>query len=250
MDARASLKAAADMGADGVQLWNAGGELDPQALDRTARADLKNYLAQLGLTLSALCADFGGHGFATTEKLEWRIERTKEVVDLAVHLGTTVITTHIGLIPEDPKHPTWRTMQTALEEVGSYAERKGCTLATETGPEAPELMARFLDTLKTRGVTVNYDPANLLMSGFDHIAGVHILARYIVHTHAKDGARDASGRPHETPLWQGQVDFPAHLAALKQVGYDGFLTIEREAGDDPARDVAAAVRFLKGLLGR
>ena len=51
------------------------------------------------------------------------------------------------------------------------------------------------------------------------------------------------------PLGVGVVDFPAYLKALEDIGFKGFLTIEREVGDDPGKDIAAAVGFLKGIIG-
>ena len=52
----------------------------------------------------------------------------------------------------------------------------------------------------------------------------------------------------ELPLGQGDVPFPRYLDALRAIGYHGFLTIEREVGDQPEQDIAAAVHFLKGLI--
>jgi sugar phosphate isomerase/epimerase len=49
----------------------------------------------------------------------------------------------------------------------------------------------------------------------------------------------------EVPLGEGHVDWPAYLDALARVGYRGFLTIEREVGDDPAGDIAKAIAFLR-----
>ena len=49
----------------------------------------------------------------------------------------------------------------------------------------------------------------------------------------------------ETPLGEGHVDFDRYLAALEDIGYKGYLTIEREVGGDPEGDIAKAVRFLK-----
>ena len=51
----------------------------------------------------------------------------------------------------------------------------------------------------------------------------------------------------ELPLGEGDVDFPNYLKALEEIGFKGFLTIEREVGGDPARDIGAAVKFLEGL---
>ena len=101
------------------------------------------------------------------------------------------------------------------------------------------------------GGRVNYDPANLCMMGFDHLGDVHLLGEYIVHTHAKDGIRNSAneGGHKEVPLGKGDVEFPSYLAALREIGFDGYLTIERECGDDPVADVAEAVSFLKAQEG-
>jgi sugar phosphate isomerase/epimerase len=92
-----------------------------------------------------------------------------------------------------------------------------------------------------------------MLGPFDHIGGVKVLGDYIVHTHAKDGIclmRGEGGKPNEyleVPLGEGSVAFPHYLKALDAIGYTGYLTIEREAGADPASDVAMAVKNLRSL---
>ncbi|MBQ6898377.1 MAG: sugar phosphate isomerase/epimerase, partial [Clostridia bacterium] len=49
----------------------------------------------------------------------------------------------------------------------------------------------------------------------------------------------------EVPLGEGSVPWDKYLAALEDIGFKGFLTIEREVGDDPAKDIATAVKFLE-----
>jgi L-ribulose-5-phosphate 3-epimerase len=244
LPARKGIETAAELGAEGIQLFTTSGELDPQALDASARDELRSLISSLDLELAALCGDFGGGGFTDASTVAWRIERTREVIDLAVDLGTRVVTTHIGVVPENEAAPEWGTMREALEEVGAYAEEKGRVLATETGPESPALLRQFLDSLRTRAVGVNYDPANLVMAGFDHLSGVEILADCIVHTHAKDGLRPPEG-PREVPLGEGQVNFPEYLQRLQAGGYEGFLTVEREGGEDRVGDIRRAVEFLR-----
>ena len=140
----------------------------------------------------------------------------------------------------------------------------------ETGQEKCAILRGFLDSLGSHGVAVNYDPANLVMvAGDDEVAGVSILKDYIVHTHAKDGVMLRGMDPKEvyerfaqggfdymnagrtfleTPLGQGNVRFDAYLKALSDNGFNGFLTIERECGEDPAADIALAVDFLKAKI--
>ena len=44
--------------------------------------------------------------------------------------------------------------------------------------------------------------------------------------------------------------FPEYVAALKEIGYDGFLTIEREAGATRFDDIRHAVSFLRDILDK
>lgn len=52
----------------------------------------------------------------------------------------------------------------------------------------------------------------------------------------------------ELPLGEGKVDWNRYLKALQDVGFDGFLTIERETGANPADDIIKAAEFLKSRL--
>ncbi|MGB9606973.1 MAG: sugar phosphate isomerase/epimerase family protein [bacterium] len=133
-------------------------------------------------------------------------------------LGAPIVTTHIGVIPNDRTHPDWDKLRRSLDEIGAYGEKVGAVLAAETGPEEPELMAEFFQSLNTQAIKVNYDLANLAMKGFEPVEGVEVLAPYIVHTHAKDGLRSSDGRMEEAPLGKGQVRWREYLLALDRLG--------------------------------
>lgn len=264
------LVKAANLGAQGVQLYATEGRLAPENLTVSLKNDIKQILADHNLVVSAVCADFGGHGFAVEKDNPVRIDRSKRVLDFALEVGANVITTHIGTVPDDESNPRWAVLQKACTQLGQYAEQNGAFFAIETGPEPCVLLKKFLSTLPNRGVRVNFDPANLVMVlGDDIVAGVKLLGDAIVHTHAKDGIRlkhidrevlynyFAEGGVEdirfgdyfiETALGQGSVDFKAWIAALKEIGYEGFLTIEREVGKNPEADIKLAVDFLKTLI--
>ena len=152
-----------------------------------------------------------------------------------------------GRIPDDLSDPGYRTAAEALEEIGAHGDKIGVIFASETGPESGAALAKFLKSLKTKSVMANYDPANIVMRGFDPVQGAYDLAGLIAHTHAKDGISPGPKRG-EVPLGEGEVPWPKYLRALKEIGYDGYLTIEREVGANPAADIATAVTFLKGQL--
>ena len=269
---REGLRKAKEVGAEGVQIFAVKGEVSPEGLDAQGRADLKAYCAELGLEIAALCGDLGGHGFQVAEDNEWKVPRSKEIVDLAVDLGTNVVTTHIGVVPEDNEHQVYKNMLAACRELGEYAEARGVTFAIETGPETSDVLKSFLDDVGSEGIGVNLDPANLAMVVREEAAhAVRTLGGLIVHTHAKDGvnlkpctgaqvygsfaesgiaALDASTCYKEVPLGEGSVDWDAYLDALEEIGFAGFLTIEREVGENPEKDIISAVKFLREKIGQ
>lgn len=271
---REGLQKAKEIGAEGVQIYAVSGELDPANMTANQRKDLKKYIKNLGLEISALCGDLGGHGFQDHSQNKEKIEKSKRILDLATDLGTNIVTTHIGIIPENEEDEIYKTMQAACEELGQYAKKVGGYFAIETGPERSVTLKRFLDSLSTNGVSVNFDPANMVMvTGDDPIEGVNLLKDYIVHTHVKDGIQLQETNPkdvygylgyggetsHETiaemvekglffrevPLGQGNVNFDEYFKALQDVQYKGYLTIEREVKSNPIQDITEAIEFIK-----
>jgi len=270
---REGLVKAKEVGTDGVQIYAVSGEMDPDNLSTAQRKELKDYISSLGLEISALVGDLAGHGFQDKNENPWKIEKSKRILDLAVELGTNIVTTHIGIVPDDANGEVYHSMQKACEELSNYATSLNAYFAIETGPETSAHLKSFLDTLSTNGLSVNFDPANMVMvTGDDPVQGVHNLKDYIVHTHAKDGIRLHQVDPRiiygslgfeplsheklaematdgeflrEVPLGEGKVDWPAYIQALQDIGYKGYLTIEREVGTNPEADIAKAVQFLK-----
>ncbi len=264
------IRLAGELGLAGVQIYATNGAFSPDTLTAEQKEGYKKLLAENGLVVSALCADMGGFGFERAEDNPTRIEKTKRIVDLAVEFGAGVITTHIGVIPDDKTDPRYGIMLEALTECGIYAKERGVTLAIETGPEKAKTLLSFIEDTHG-GIGVNLDPANFTMvTGQDAVEAVYLLGKYIVHTHAKDGimlnkdqnpadvyhafavggvdALNACAGFKEVPLGEGDVDWDAYLHALREVGFDGFLTIERECGEDPTADIKAAVAFLHAKM--
>ena len=265
------IEKAAALGLDGVQIYATTGAFSPDTLTPELKEEYKALIKSKGLVVSALCGDMGGYGFEIEADNAQRVEKTKRIIDLAEEFGTSVVTTHIGVIPEDQSAERYKVMLAALTECGIYAKEKGVTLAIETGPEKAHTLLSFLKDTKG-GVGVNLDPANFTMvTGQDAVEAVYLLRDYIVHTHAKDGimldknqdptdvyhafavggvdALNACAGFREVPLGEGEVAWDKYIAALREIGFDGFLTIERECGDDPTADIVMAADFLKAKLG-
>lgn len=264
------IQKAQDLGVDGVQLYAVSGELAPENMSKKARREAKHLIWEHGLEISAICGDLGSGGFALKELNPSKIARTKEIVDLSLDLGCSIITTHIGVVPHDISHPRFQVIAEALYILGSYANSCGAVFAIETGPEPAKDLRRIIDYVHSPGIGVNFDPANLRMCfNSDSAEDALVLGEKIVHTHAKDGKflaacdmdimygmipapEDFEETDYciETSLGEGDVDFPKYLSALRQISYDGYLTIEREVGAQPEKDIALAVQFLKKCIDR
>lgn len=215
------------------------------------------------LTVSAVCAEIDGDSFETYNSE--RIEKTKEIMLLSKKLGCSIVTTHIGVVNLENAD-----MKKAIEEIGAFGEKIGVSLAIETGPEKCTTLKQFIEGLNTKNVGVNLDPANLVMvTDDDPVKGIYTLKDHILHVHIKDGVMLKKTDPkviydffasggigdlrldeyfRETPLGEGNVDLKGVISALSDIGYDGFLTIERETGNTPVEDIKKAIIYLDSLM--
>ena len=225
-DVRTAMHKAQALGAAGLQVYASRGEMAPENLTPEKKREFLKTAGDCGLKIAALCGDLG-HGFGDPKKNPELIEKSKRILDLAKELGTDVVTTHIGVVPEDPSHPRYGIMQQACGELAQAADAMGAHFAIETGPERAETLRAFLDSLHSTGVAVNLDPANFVMvTGDDPAAAVYTLRDYIVHTHAKDGVklleRDPEIiyglRPIEEVIEEGEAFREVPLGEQRQLG--------------------------------
>ena len=265
----------ANCGAQGVQL-QAWRELNPFEITPTKIKEIRTVARDCGQTITALCGELhevnpGGHGLEVVQENPKQIEYLKRVFDLGAELDCNIVTTHIGVIPEDRNSARYQALLEACNELSVYAKKMDAWLAIETGPETIPRLCEFVDNCAGGRAAINYDPANLIMvTNDDEVQGVYTAGKRIVHTHAKDGIMKKYRGPEyiygifatggiealaslselfaETPLGQGSVRWLEYLKALQDVGYDGFLTIEREVSQNAKADIQLAVDFLQALL--
>ncbi len=245
-----ALEVARSLGLQGMQLWNVGGPYDPSALDADARKQLRENFAAYGLEISALCAH---NDYCNPEGLPDRIAHFKACMKLAADLGAVGVTTESGKPTDDTgEDVAWQILVVVFREVCAVGEQLGVKACIEAGPtklvRTIADIERLVEEVNSPAMAVNLDPANLVMAGEDPVEAVRRLGDRIAHTHAKDGILRPDGSRQEVPLGDGQVPWPEYLAALKETGFDGYLCIEREVGDDPRRDIELAAARLREYL--
>jgi sugar phosphate isomerase/epimerase len=245
---RRALQEAERLGVGGVQV-DAVGDLSPTNLLQTGRRELRHLLRAHSLELTALGCPLR-HGLDVPQDQQPRIEHVRKVMTLSYELGARVTIVQAGQVPADDKDPRAALLSEALLALGQHGDRVGVVLALETGLQSGEVLRRFLDRFDTGGLGANLDPANLLVHGFDPYAAARALHDKIVHVHAKDArAAGASRAAQEVPLGHGDIDWMQFLSVLEEVGYHGWLTIEREWGKLGTAEAAAAVGFLRRFVG-
>lgn len=254
-------------GAQGVQVY-AWGELDSMTVTPEQIKKVKDTARECSQQIVSLCGELGGFGLEVAQDNAQKIKYLKRTIEVALELDCRVVTTHIGVVPADKSNPRYAVMKEACMEVGEFAAKNGSFIAIETGPELIKTLKGFVDDCGT-GVGINYDPANIVMATRDdEVQGVYTAGKSIVHTHAKDGIcnhnipaeefyhmfatyglDEMRGKElsKEMPLGEGNVRWNEYLKALDDIGYNGFLTIEREVKNG-AEDIRMAVRFLTAKL--
>jgi len=183
-----------------------------------------------------------------------RMEELLKGAEFARLVGIKDIVTHIGYVPDNPFDTDFLGVTDALRHIGGELKYHGQRLLFETGEELPVTMSAMMKAAGLDNLGVNFDPANLIMSGFANAAdALRYLMPSLMGMHAKDALRPAPGEPYgmEVPIGQGHANFPELVKILKDGGYAGDITIEREGveGGEWEKDVAAAKAYLEGLIG-
>ena len=123
---------AAELGAEGVQIYATTGTFSPD-MTPSARDFYKKLIADNGLEVSALCGDMGGTHFEKRENNALKVEKTKRIIDLAQYFGTNVVTTHIGSVPDDPDCEQYAVMLEAALAMEEFDGRSASHLRTLLG---------------------------------------------------------------------------------------------------------------------
>lgn len=245
---RRALLEAEKLGLSGIKV-NAVGDLAPGNLSQTGRREFRHLLRNHRLELTALGCPLR-RGLDTTENLEPRLEHIKQVMTLAYDLGPKVILVQAGEIPEAANDPRRTLLRDALLTLGGYGDRCGTSLALETGLESGETLAKFLSSLDTGSVGVNFDPANLLLQGFRPYEDLRALAGKVIHVQARDARRSSPNRmAQEVPLGHGDLDWMLLCGTLEEMNYRGWLVIVRDFGNQRLADIQEGIGFLRRFVG-
>ena len=181
-----------------------------------------------------------------------RMQDLLEASRVCAKLGIKDIITHCGYIPENPLSETYHEVVATLRHIAAVYKRAGQYFCFETGQETPITLLRVIEDVGTGNLGINLDPANLLMYGkANPVDALDVFGKYVRCLHAKDGEYPTDGRNLgvEKAIGKGRADFPAMIAKLKKLHFEGAFIIEREIPEGPeqSRDILEAKAYLEQL---
>ncbi len=247
-------------GFDNCQLgsWNPKDWTDENA------AMVKELCEKYSITISAFWCGWSGPvvwdfydgqltlGLVPPEYRAMRVQQLCDGADWAKKLGVTDVITHMGFIPENPNDPQFAPFCIAVRSVAGHLKKNDQWLLFETGQETPVTMMRCFEKVNMDNLGINLDTANLILYGrANPVDALDVFGKYVRNIHAKDGFYPTNGHSlgREVRLGDGKVDFRALFKKLKELEYDGYVTIEREIWNEQQQpDIIHARDYLTEII--
>ena len=262
-DVDAACRAVRDLGFSEIQL----GKLPDEYHSPPGRQRLAEILRSHGLRAIALSIVHEGGsyadvdavrrtvGFLPAETVEARVQFSFRCLDTVHALGIPLVTTHIGMIPNDPADAGYERVRRAVERVAAYAHRIGTQYSIETGQETAEELLAFIDRVDAP-VAVNFDGPNFIAyQTQDPMEALQLLYPKTAGVHIKDYlVPEAPGLLSKAcPLGEGAGRVDDTLRFLTEAGYDGPLILETYDRVAPletlARSRAYVLDRIRGAVG-
>lgn len=235
----------------------------PEVIDVNDAPIIKELLKKYNVEVSAMfCGERDPHtvydlyyGFLTSginndAFMHTRLEYCRQTCEFAAALGVEDVIVHAGHVPQNPFAAEYKSMLVAAHELAIWCQALGLNLLFETGCEAPIALLRLIEDIGTGNLYINLDPANILMYGSGNpVDAIDVFGKYVRNIHGKDGCVPTNPRKLgiETPIGKGMVDFEKMLKKLHDIGYDRYITIEREGGNSIDDDILHARRYLEDI---
>jgi sugar phosphate isomerase/epimerase len=208
----------------------------------TGRELLRKRSQRTGVEVASVCMASVAGLMTSKDKQEEGIEALAELRRFCDDLGAGVILfpmiKHADQSEEEAIQLWSAGFQEAFRRSGGCRARVGMESVGRVGRSAHQALA-MIELVGSPDLGVYYDVGNAAYQGYDPIAEINQLGRHIVQIHVKEIRAE---------MGEGKLDFPAIFAAIKGIGYDGYLVLETNPGDDPAASAARNLAFVRSLL--
>ncbi|MFH1183557.1 MAG: sugar phosphate isomerase/epimerase family protein, partial [Chloroflexota bacterium] len=248
------LEGTARSGASGLELAIDAGQHWTRRLSKGARTQLRRQASDLGLAFSSLCINAHWVFNMTSPDVRIRdlgISLLVESVELAHDLDAGVILVP-GCDQEESPASRWALFRSALMQAITPAEQAGVVLGLEAVGRPflsnSRKLRRMIEACGgSQALGIYLDVGNATAGLMDPAAEIRTAGNRAAMVHVKDWDPADRGKAF---LGAGAVDWARCLPALKEVSFDGYLTVELAADrSDPEKVARESVRFLQSMLG-
>lgn len=243
ISARMGLKQAREAGLDGAEI-GVGGPADTLDIAKPERRQrLKDEMKETGIVVSSLSMDLlNSNPLATDPRAPQWLEQT---IDAAKDLGAQAILMAFfgkGSLQQgrDVKREDVDAVVARLKAAGPRAKDAGVVLGIENTLTAQQ-NAEIMERVNCPAVKSYYDVGNLTNQGYDVPAEIRFLKERIGCFHFKDGG---------SYLGEGKVKFDPIAAAMKEIGYQGWVVLETASpSGNGIADAKKNAEFIRKLFG-
>ena len=190
-------------------------------------AEFRAAVDDAGVRVSAIGSPIGK--IPVGAPLASELDRLRRVADVAAELGTAIVRVFSFFIPGGD--PPQRYRGQVIDRMGALtriAEERGLVLAHENEKEiygdVPDRCADLITAVGSPALRATFDPANFVQCGVRPFSDAYARLRpYLVYVQVKD-ALAATGEV--VPAGQGDGELRETLAALRDSGFAGFMSLE------------------------
>ncbi len=240
---REAIHTAAQLGYRSIVIDTVGTEFEPRRFGQTARRDLRHIVNHENMEIAALAVDIGGTRFGDARRLDEGGDRTSQALQMAREIHVPIVVLNVGAIVPDNGQ-----LLDAMRLTARVADGTGTFVALLTGDTEPTKLAELMGAVGASSIKACYDPAGLMLAGFEALSGIAPLADQIILAYARDaipGSGSASGR--ETALGEGHLDLAEYIGALHEAGYFGRLIVRRMHAVDPVAEMGHAREIVEAV---
>lgn len=241
-----------------------GAHLDAAVADDALLDQLRGLLEQHNVRISSLAA-YGSLVGVSDERAQAHARTLRNAIALAAKLGVDTVCTLAGMpAPGKSRAQTIAddlagAFRPVLDEAGQHGVRIALENWFATNIQHLDHWRQVFDVLPDAHFGLNFDPSHLDWQGIEVPAAVREFKDRIFHVHAKDVAVDEVRRArvgyNGDGWWRyvlpgyGRIRWGEFITTLREVGYDGVLSVEHEDSAFPAEEgFIKSARYLNALV--
>jgi L-ribulose-5-phosphate 3-epimerase len=263
LNLRGAMRLFSKIGFQGIEVRCAkDGQLDTTTVDDAFLQLVRDWQAETGVEITCLTSYFKDF---VTDRREAELDGLKQVVEIAAKLDVPMVRVYGGLdpVPEGyTRAQDWERTASGIREIGLLAKEHSIEVCVETHNGSLTLSATdtvsMVEMVDLDNVGILFDYAWIHWAKAESPAeAVKLCAPYLRYVHYKDWQIDwdqpDAGQRQARLMGAGSVPWPEVFAALREVGYDGWVTDEYEKYwhpelPEPEEGMARNLAYVQSLL--